>query len=304
MNVLKSCLAALSAALLSTTLAAQTPKTLVRVTTDRGPVDLLLYDNDAPKTVTNFLNYVRRGAYDSSFFHRLASGFVLQGGGFRYNDATTPRATAIPADPAVQNEFSPSRSNVRGTIAMAKLGGNPDSATNQWFINLGNNAGNLDGQNGGFTVFGRVTSASLPVVDALAALNGVNAQGCSGVMGVAAGAVGELPLSKALSSMTCNAIYADNLVMMRSVRELPRSTVSSADRIFNYLEAAFPQYANPANPATLFFDGYTFRHYTGPNSYVGAKDGVMYFLIPSLSPNIIAFGSVADWLKTATDAGY
>ena len=73
------------------------------------------------------------------------------------------------------NEFSLARSNRRGTIAMAKLGGDPDSATSQWYINLADNGANLDFQNGGFTVFGEVSAASMAVVDAIAALPRINA---------------------------------------------------------------------------------------------------------------------------------
>ncbi len=73
-------------------------------------------------------------------------------------------------DPAVKNEFS--LSNTRGTIAMAKLGDNPNSATNEWFFNLGDNSANLNNQNGGFTVFGRISSqAGLAVMDKLAAVS-------------------------------------------------------------------------------------------------------------------------------------
>ena len=73
-------------------------------------------------------------------------------------------------DPPVQNEFSPLRSNLRGTIAMAKLGSNPDSATSEWFFNLADNSVRLDNLFGGYTVFGRVLDPGMDTVDAIANL--------------------------------------------------------------------------------------------------------------------------------------
>jgi cyclophilin family peptidyl-prolyl cis-trans isomerase len=150
--------------------------TMVRFNTSAGPINVELFDRQAPRTVANFLNYITSGRYAESIFHRsakLADGtpFVLQGGGFTFN--TNPsRLDSIATDPAVQNEPDPAnRSNVRGTLAMAKLGGDPNSATDQFFFNLGNNAANLDNQNGGFTVFGKVVGAAdQQVVDNLAAI--------------------------------------------------------------------------------------------------------------------------------------
>ena len=108
-----------------------------------------LLPNVAPLTVQNFLNYVNKGAYNNSFFHRSVANFVVQGGGFQWVNGA---AQAIPSDKPVKNEYS--ASNIRGTLAMAKVGGDPDSATNQWFFNTINNASNLNNNNGGFTVFG------------------------------------------------------------------------------------------------------------------------------------------------------
>jgi peptidyl-prolyl cis-trans isomerase A (cyclophilin A) len=109
--------------------------TTVRMQTPMGAIDIELYDSAAPKTVANFLNYVNSGAYANSFIHRLEPNFVIQGGGFRWNAATS-QAEAIPTNAAVVNEFSASRSNLRGTIAMARFGGQPNSATSQWLIAL------------------------------------------------------------------------------------------------------------------------------------------------------------------------
>lgn len=148
----------------------------VQIRTNGGNINVNLYDKDAPQTVQNFYNYAKSGAYNNAIFHRLASGFVLQGGGFKFNPKvttttpTTPASiTAIPTDPAVKNEFDGvNRSNVAGTIAMAKIGSDPNSATNQFFFNLADNHTNLDNQNGGFTVFGKVlTSDDMAVVNSL-----------------------------------------------------------------------------------------------------------------------------------------
>jgi len=139
--------------------------TIVEVETDLGTVEINLYDNATPATVTNFLNYVNSGDFSDSIVHRSIPGFVIQGGGFITD--INAQVSDIMTNPAVTNE--PVYSNVRGTIAMAKLGNDPNSATSQWFINLANNAANLDAQNGGFTVFGEVTEG-MDVVDSIAGL--------------------------------------------------------------------------------------------------------------------------------------
>jgi len=142
--------------------------------TPLGDIEIELFDEVTPGTVENFLNYVNDGDYEDSFVHRSVPGFVIQGGGFTFEAG---QAVPIPADPRIENEFN--RSNVRGTIAMAKLGGDPDSATSQWFINLADNSANLDGddgQGGGFfTVFGQVIGDGMEVADAIAALPRVDA---------------------------------------------------------------------------------------------------------------------------------
>lgn len=140
--------------------------TIVRVSTTFGDFSIELFDTAAPVTVQNFLNYANRGAYNGSYFHRLERNFVLQGGAYRF--VTPSGIAAIPTDSPIVNEYS--ESNVRGTVAMAKVGGNPDSATSQWFVNLADNSANLDVQNGGFTVFGRVLGDGMIVLDRINAL--------------------------------------------------------------------------------------------------------------------------------------
>ena len=126
----------------------------VRVATTKGNVDIALYSATTPQTVANFSTY----DYSNVIFHRAPAGFVVQGGGFRTYAA--PDVFEHIATPAmVPNE--PGISNTYGTVAMAKVGDNPDSATSEFFFNLGDNSANLDSQNGGFTVFGRVAAPSL-----------------------------------------------------------------------------------------------------------------------------------------------
>ncbi len=145
--------------------------TTVQFQTVMGDFEVNLFDNTTPETVANFLEYVEAGDYTDTFFHRSVPGFVVQGGGFFY-DYSEKKAFNIAANDPVNNE--PELSNQRGTIAMAKLGSNPNSATNQWFFNLADNSANLDNQNGGFTVFGQVTGNGMAIIDAIAALRREN----------------------------------------------------------------------------------------------------------------------------------
>ncbi len=141
-----------------------------------GEINVVLFDQageGAPITVNNFLNYVNDGDYVNTIIHRSVPDFVIQGGGFTVNNLTV---NSVPTDAPIPNEFSSNRSNTRGTIAMAKLGGNPNSATSQWFFNLADNSRNLDNQNGGFSVFGEVLPGDgLTTMDAIASLPVVNA---------------------------------------------------------------------------------------------------------------------------------
>ncbi|MEL7471816.1 MAG: peptidylprolyl isomerase [Planctomycetota bacterium] len=129
---------------------------IVRLVTTFGDIDLEMFPLTSPRTVQNFLFYVDTGRYDETFSHRFVEDFVFQFGGFGFRDDgnTSPGFFEVPTEPPIQNEFN--RSNTERTLSFAKLGGDPDSADSQWFINLGDNSANLDNQNGGFSVFGRV----------------------------------------------------------------------------------------------------------------------------------------------------
>jgi cyclophilin family peptidyl-prolyl cis-trans isomerase len=138
---------------------------LVRFETNEGSFHVELFDSQAPQTVANFFNYINAGLYNNTIFHRQPVGFVLQGGGYKVNPGTLLdplTLTKVPTFGTVLNEFSPTRSNTENTLAMAKVSGDPNSATSEFFINLANNASNLDNQNGGFTVFGRLEGIVSP----------------------------------------------------------------------------------------------------------------------------------------------
>lgn len=135
-------------------------------TTNMGQFCIELFETRTPITTANFINYINSDAYTNGIFHRSVPDFVVQGGGFKIvSDTTGESLIAINTFAPIANEFK--ISNTRGTVAMAKLGGDPNSATNQWFVNLNDNSLNLDNQNGGFTVFGRVIFDGMNVFDAI-----------------------------------------------------------------------------------------------------------------------------------------
>ncbi len=139
--------------------------TLAQFRTVFGDIEVELYDQDKPVTVQNFIRYVQAGKYENGFAHRLVPGFVLQGGGYTVTNRGATNATILAAAtyPPITNEFGIGRrfSNVYGTIAMAKLGGNTNSASSQWYFNLANNSF-LDAPNTNdfFVVFGHVVNGT------------------------------------------------------------------------------------------------------------------------------------------------
>ena len=187
------------------TLLCFTPKgfaSSVLIRTTLGDITVDLFENEAPASVANFLSYVRADDYRQSIVHRSVPGFVIQGGGFTIlNDAVGP---SVRTRAPVANEFA--RSNTRATLAYALQGDNVNSATSQWFINLADNSANLDPLQ--FTVFGEVTDG-MDVVDAIAALDRVNA----------GGAFAELPVRnfQVGSSITDeNVVYTDIIEISES----------------------------------------------------------------------------------------
>lgn len=146
---------------------------LVEMRTNLGTITLELYPDKAPKTVDNFLSYVRRGFYDGTIFHRVVPGFVIQGGGF------TPDMTKKETEPPIENEADNGLRNLRGTICMARTN-DPHSATSQFFINTRDNAPldfrerSLRGW--GYAVFGKVIEG-MEVVDEIEGVQTTNRDG-------------------------------------------------------------------------------------------------------------------------------
>jgi peptidyl-prolyl cis-trans isomerase A (cyclophilin A) len=138
---------------------AQTASPRVKLATTAGDIVIELDAAKAPKSVENFLQYVKDKHYDGTVFHRVIDGFMIQGGGFTADMQQKPTRAAIPL------EASNGLKNDKYTVAMARTG-NPNSATSQFFINVKNNdslnAPNPDGY--GYAVFGKVV-AGTDVVD-------------------------------------------------------------------------------------------------------------------------------------------
>ncbi len=147
----------------------------VKLQTTMGDIVLELNETAAPITVKNFLTYTKQGSYNGTIFHRVIPNFMIQGGGFTANMAKKPTNAPI------INEASNGLKNLRGTIAMARTN-NPNSATNQFFINHKDNF-NLDyrGANSpGYAVFGKVISG-IEIVDAIAAVTTTTRAGMANV---------------------------------------------------------------------------------------------------------------------------
>ncbi|OJW46310.1 MAG: cyclophilin [Thiobacillus sp. 65-1059] len=134
---------------------------MVKLHTNHGTITLELDAEKAPKTVENFLQYVRDGFFDGTIFHRVIDGFMIQGGGFE------PGMTQKPTRAAIENEASNGLKNETYTIAMARTP-DPNSATAQFFINVANNSFlNFTAptpQGYGYAVFGKVVEG-MDVVD-------------------------------------------------------------------------------------------------------------------------------------------
>ncbi|MGI9448300.1 MAG: peptidylprolyl isomerase [Pirellulales bacterium] len=179
-----------------------------------------LTDN-TPQTNANFLSYVNSGAYDNSMFHRSVTNFVLQGGGFSAPLVDANRLGSeplrIPNTGTVQNE--PGNPNNRGTIAMAKSAGQPDSATSQFFFNIRDNDNFLDSDSGGYTQFGSVLGSGMTVVDSMNAVTAYNATDYYG--------------NRSLTDMPLWNLNADNIITPNDFVKIENVDVVTASTDFD-----------------------------------------------------------------------
>ncbi len=237
-----------------------TTGTVVQLNTTLGNMYLELFDSVAPQTVANFVRYINDGAYTFGVVQRSDpgsvtpgsnSGFVIQGGATLIYNGTL---TLVPTHNAIPNEYS--LPNVRGTIAMAKQGGNVDSATSQWFINTGNNTDSLGASNnGGFTVFGQVLGDGMTVVDAIAALPSFDFSGAYG------GSFQQMPLSNYTMADYTNStvpklqnlvLYSAGVVPYLGVATVPTNKLdiaASGTKVF------FKPKANATGTVVITFSG-------------------------------------------------
>lgn len=142
------------------------PNSTVKLETSKGDITIELEDDKAPVTVSNFLSYVQDGFYDGTIFHRVIKRFMNQGGGF------TPDFKKVATFEPIKNEADNGLKNTRGTIAMARTS-DPNSATNQFFINTVDNAfldhSSKTPRGWGYAVFGSVIDG-MEVMDRIASL--------------------------------------------------------------------------------------------------------------------------------------
>ena len=230
---------------------AVTNTNLIWVSTDTkyGGFLMELLPINAPKTVANFLSYVRDGAYENTVVHRSTSlandGLaVIQTGGF----TADPSLSSIPTFLPITNEYG--ISNSPGTVAMAKVGGNPNSATDQWFINVSDNSATLNSNNnGGFAVFARVLGRAMSnVINPISMLQTYNISSYNS-------AFTETPLQGVTNGQP--SLYLTNLVTLTRVATLPYFAFSSdAD--------AMPANINSATNLVV-----TFNHYPTNNPVNG-----------------------------------
>ena len=247
---------------------AQTSNPTYRFNTNLGNIDVVLTPNVAPLTVANFLSYVNAGYYNGTIFHRLVNGFVVQGGGYQYVPSGTSTVVAIPQSAAIANEFS-GVTNATGTIAMALVSGNINSATSEWFFNLANNGTNanaLDSQD--FTVFGQTNAAGIAVLNKI---NLLTAQDLSSVYG---------------ADFTTCPLTGNTFLVVNSILPVPTFTSASVESGASFASSSLTG-ISPGEIVTIFGQG------LGPATLTTLTVGSNGVVTNSLAGTQVLFNGVA-----------
>ena len=287
-------------------------RTIATFHTPAGDMDVELYDDQKPVTVQNFIKLVQGGAYNNTFFHRCMNNFIVQGGGYATASQTdySPFAFAktyyVPNQGAITNEFLVGQrfSNTYGTIAMAKVSTDPNSATSQWFFNLGNNSA-LDAQNGGFTVFGKVISGTNVLEQFRTSQKGGGIVDLTKLVnyGASYAAFSDLPViyNGFTPPKYADLMYADiKLSNYSPYYTLKRSTNGNGT-----VSISTDQPAYPSGTALQLFatpsDGYAFTSWSG--SYAGSQNPLTVVMSSNL--NITAqFDKTWSMTVTSSFGGY
>jgi peptidyl-prolyl cis-trans isomerase A (cyclophilin A) len=201
-------------------------------------LDLELFDEATPATVANYLNYVNSGRYDLTFISRSVPGFIIQTGGAA-NISANPEFDSLGTGFVAVEEFDsvinePGISNTRGTIAMARFSGQIDSATSEWFINLGNNSSSLDAVDEGFTVFGSVIDDGMETADQVASFPVLGLGFFNNILGTS---LDDLPIADADISAGASgseALLQRNLIMILTATEITRPVLRFTPTISNF----------------------------------------------------------------------
>ncbi len=285
-----------------------TAEPIVTVITTLGSFQIELFPDVAPHTVANFLHYVNNGSYTDTIFHRSAPGFVEQAGGFTSANAAFSSVSqfgTIPTVAAVHNEFH--LSNVAGTVAMAQFNGDPNSATDQWFVNLADNSSNLDPA--AYTVFGQVLGNGMQVLDAIAALP-ISNQG---------GAFTELPLTTNNQLIQITSIYLETGIMGTVYNDVNINGVQDASEPVEagatvYIDANNNGVLDPGEASTVSdangqyaFTGlapgnYVVREQVVPNHGVQVTAPAGDAATVSVSPGVISAGPDFGQFRTSVVA--
>jgi cyclophilin family peptidyl-prolyl cis-trans isomerase len=234
--------------------------------TTQGTMYVALRPDAAPKNVANFLHYVDNGTYAHTIIHRVVPGFINQAGGYKYNNA----GVIVAAPTVAPVVLEPKLSNVRGTVAMARVGTNTASATDQFFFNVANNSA-LDTQDGGYTVIGQIMGVQGIVgasqAKGLAVMDTINAD----TVYNAGSPFDSIPL---LNYTPPNTVEPSNIVYVNAVTQVKPQAIAPAVPVFSIASGTFtgpqPVSLQDATPgATIYYhvfgsaDGNPIK-YTGP----------------------------------------